>query len=1667
MLDGISRRALLFVLKKWLSQLLKNEPDLDQVDARLREGILELREALLDCEYLNKLLAFSGLEVTAGFISRIEVQFNLATLTTRVALEEVLLTVQPRSDGPSSPPPPTSHRDSDDSFAAAGDPAFEQNILSEFLNAFFKNLSVVVVGLKIRLENGELETEPPSAVVTVHGDRLVYGREENGVDEGGKPSFVLSAEGLSVDIEKDDESSDKHDESSDAHRIPLVFLEGGQVKVTPADLAAGVNQYIGLTLGKLAVSVDPGNLSCLNEGIDTLQRVVRRWSSSQTGGEDVDDGRTGYGWGSVDGDEDDVEFFDSNSRFESAASSISGREELDLLDGLGYRNRSGNPAVEVCCTLPVISLSVEYWSSSGAGGCGGRETVGGLDMFLQKVEISGVLQKGGGPLWNASVDSIVCYECMPKGESRLSPGRAQQLIGQIESVPGELHDLVKHGGQVTVSEEGDCCVYPLFQFGLSNRGDGGAEGADPCLRIRVGEVDREIDRGRKTVKVEVRSLPIFVWATCASLKNILGTVDRAIKCLEKKPAGARGSSSSQSINRQVQSVIDDIGRSSNPAGCNVEYSWFLPGIFGVLEKADCGNSDEGGLLFLSVQSQERLSFEADLYPFLSVMKVEGLASARGASVHSRQSMQSLQIRAREAGVHNISWMTKAGKGRCTRIVRAEARNPTRTTESTNLMLDLDLMEDGCAIRLDVQIKDKYCPNDNLVNVAESFVDWHSGDRWAEGDGCWHEEGSYREVEFQDKCVNSAKVSVRTHFPSLKIDATEDDIADVMRLVSSMGSSDGKSEGAAEEENTEEEKCDQVAILLTGSVEASLRPAPQSAETSTSSPSNPFHLLIDDLGILKSTGLSGKQSSLLWAWCRGIKLTGGVQETCCLYAPGPSDSQLPNPMGIEFAQLDTRNRSSEKGQDRVSLRVKGITVATEVDDLNLSLLRSLASYAPPSGAKRRDSPKSKDLSFAINAENIGLRVEPARGYTPVDGCPEVGGVAYIEGVHLVGNSGSESNRAVFHSLSLHLANVEKRKAGRWDIGAPVDVQSIQLQHDGYCCVAQEGILYLGVDISKADPGGEGPSRVEVEVGNQQLRGNFTHESLGLMVLFVRQIQGEVPVVPLEDVQGEAEQGGGLLERGLMEALEENTFRQVPVVNSMMASECAKGTWCEEVDGMTDIMDEWIADVPSSAFCPSEDYSTGVHQGSDSRQGVWLEGGPPELLDDYVQVPSPSDRNLGSSMEWSSCLRLSKIHPEPVFTLGLKNMSAVWVLHDDSTAAAKKEGVLKLEVSGLNVRVDSFPENKHYVWRTAVQVQSLQLRDCRCCTSESSSWQYILSRHRQRSRKPNEQRMPGPTAPMIEFVLEAVQPRAEEGREEFRMSIELVPLRLRLDQAVINFLLGYARTLPPAPPPPTEAEQEEVPFFQHCEIAALYVVVDYRPRKLDWEGFRNGSAVEVLNFVRWGGVKLNLKKMTMAGILGWDSFFEVLGREWQADIVGNQVHKFLTAIPPMQSFKRIGSAGRDVLSAFVNAVAPPARAGCPHPKSPPTRQLRRSAVTLLRVLALEVLNAGVSVSSGAQMVLQGSMEIPSSPAGRSGGGSSGRGVNSGVREVRASLDRAIKRIVTEPVQSWRNGDDLGTVIPRVVRAAPAALVAPATMTAAAARCTLVACRNTLDSDRSLDE
>ena len=95
------RRVFRFALRRALGKALKNDIDVEQLDVALGAGTLELRDLVLDCDYLTRQLGHESLRVEEGRVGwvRATIPWNaLGTKSCVVEIGDVDLVVTPRDD---------------------------------------------------------------------------------------------------------------------------------------------------------------------------------------------------------------------------------------------------------------------------------------------------------------------------------------------------------------------------------------------------------------------------------------------------------------------------------------------------------------------------------------------------------------------------------------------------------------------------------------------------------------------------------------------------------------------------------------------------------------------------------------------------------------------------------------------------------------------------------------------------------------------------------------------------------------------------------------------------------------------------------------------------------------------------------------------------------------------------------------------------------------------------------------------------------------------------------------------------------------------------------------------------------------------------------------------------------------------------------------------------------------------------------------------------------------------------------------------------------------------------------------------------------------------------------------------------------------------------------
>ncbi|ONK66112.1 uncharacterized protein A4U43_C06F4270 [Asparagus officinalis] len=301
---------------------------------------------------------------------------------------------------------------------------------------------------------------------------------------------------------------------------------------------------------------------------------------------------------------------------------------------------------------------------------------------------------------------------------------------------------------------------------------------------------------------------------------------------------------------------------------------------------------------------------------------------------------------------------------------------------------------------------------------------------------------------------------------------------------------------------------------------------------------------------------------------------------------------------------------------------------------------------------------------------------------------------------------------------------------------------------------------------------------------------------------------------------------------------------------------------------------------------------------------------------------------------------------------------------------KNKCLELMLSGLDVKCGMYPEGEISVTKLSVCVQDLHLYD----RSRDAPWKMVLGYYNYKNY-PRES-----SAQAVKLDLEVVRPDPLTPIEDYRLHLELLPLRLHLDQSQLNFLIGFfsngsvANDCPNLPNDvdgsditgigsgpfgsQPSAEEALLPFFQKCDVKPVVVCIDYIPRHMNLAALRRGNYAELLNLVPWKGIELHLKHVCAVGLYGWGSVCETVFGQWLEDISHNQVHKLLKGIAPVRSFVSVSKGTSKLVSLPVKSYRKDQKF---------LKGMQRGAITFLRSVSLEAVGLGVHLAAGAHEVL----------------------------------------------------------------------------------------------------
>ncbi|CUM66428.1 uncharacterized protein PRCAT00004092001 [Priceomyces carsonii] len=215
-------------------------------------------------------------------------------------------------------------------------------------------------------------------------------------------------------------------------------------------------------------------------------------------------------------------------------------------------------------------------------------------------------------------------------------------------------------------------------------------------------------------------------------------------------------------------------------------------------------------------------------------------------------------------------------------------------------------------------------------------------------------------------------------------------------------------------------------------------------------------------------------------------------------------------------------------------------------------------------------------------------------------------------------------------------------------------------------------------------------------------------------------------------------------------------------------------------------------------------------------------------------------------------------------------------------------------------------------------------------------------------------------MLNLSILNVRPDPSLVSSEAIIRVSVLPLRLYVDQDTLDFLTRFIEFkdsrfyLPP----------DEIIYIQKFEMGSLRVKLDYKPKKVDYNGIKSGKAAEFMNFFILDGSDIILPPVKLHGILGFPKLSWELKNTWTPNIQQTQLAGILSGLSPIRSIVNIGGGMKNLVAIPIREYKKDGRL---------VRSIQKGTSLFAKTTGYEVLNLGAKLASGAQVILEQGEEM----------------------------------------------------------------------------------------------
>lgn len=286
-------------------------------------------------------------------------------------------------------------------------------------------------------------------------------------------------------------------------------------------------------------------------------------------------------------------------------------------------------------------------------------------------------------------------------------------------------------------------------------------------------------------------------------------------------------------------------------------------------------------------------------------------------------------------------------------------------------------------------------------------------------------------------------------------------------------------------------------------------------------------------------------------------------------------------------------------------------------------------------------------------------------------------------------------------------------------------------------------------------------------------------------------------------------------------------------------------------------------------------------------------------------------------------------------------------------------------------------------TFVKVSDLEIID----NLPTSTWNKFLTRSRSNDKMAQE-----PAMLVIECSL--IRPVPHLYATELICNINIVPLTLHVDQDTLEFLTLFFQFKDNR----FELldEYPDILYIQRLEINSVRLLLDYKPKKVDYAGLKSGKTKEFMNFFILDEARIKLKHVILYGVNGFPQLETILSDIWTPDITKTQIPGILSALTPLKPLAGLSYGARALISVPTEHYQQNGRFG---------GSLQNGGMVFLKTTGGEVIKLAVRLTSGTQTILENTEKL------LGGQGITGRNVPitlvEGDEKVDALIDESLLR------------------------------------------------------------